>query len=166
MVGEDAAALEEGAAAVELHELGGEVAVFHAQQVAEELKAEFALIGNVVYGEQGLHASVDVVAVLGAQQHGDHGRMPVVAVEHIREETEVGYCVEHGAGEEGILLAFGHAAAVYAVAEVVLVVYKGIWSRRRATSFSMPTYWLRQPRSTEKLNMCSTWSWYLSLTQR
>ena len=28
----------------------------------------------------------------------------------------------------------------------------------------MPTYWLRQPRSTEKLNICSTWSRYLGGT--
>ena len=121
-VGEDAAGLQEGAAAVELHELGREVPVLDAQQVAEKLKAELALIGDVVDGEQGLHPAVDVVAVLRAQQHGDHGGVPVVAVQDVGEEAQVGYGVEHGAREEGVLLALGHAAAVDAVAEVVLVV--------------------------------------------
>ena len=67
---------------------------------------------------------MDIVRVLGAQQHGDHGRVPVVAVQYVGEEAEVGYRVEHGAGEEGVLLPLGEAAAVYAVAEVVLVVHE------------------------------------------
>ena len=63
-------------------------------------------------------------AVLSLCEHGQHCRVPVVAVDDVGPKSKVRYRVEHGACEESVLLALGLAAAIDLVAEVKLAVNK------------------------------------------
>ena len=77
-----------------------------------------------MYSEQVFYLILDPAPVLGVGQHGHHGGVPVVAVDNVHAEVQVGYHVKNGPAEEGILLAFGIAAPVNGVAKVLLVVYE------------------------------------------
>jgi len=124
VVGKDAAGLEQVRAAVELHELGRIIARVDAEQVLYKFKGELALIGDVVDGQQRLHARLHPAGVLRFHQHGQHGRVPVVAVQDLGREVQPGQRLQDRAGEKRVLLALGLAAAIDAVAEIKLVVHE------------------------------------------
>ena len=63
-------------------------------------------------------------AVLRFCEHGQHCRVPVVAVNDVRLKAKVWYRIEHGARKESVLLALGLTAAIDLVAEVKLAVNK------------------------------------------
>ena len=124
VVGKDAAGLEQVRAAVELHELRRVIARVDAEQVLHEFERELALIGDVVDRQQRLHARLHPAGVLRFHQHGQHGRVPVVAVQDLGREVEPWQRLQDRAGEKRILLALGLAAEVNAVAEIKLVVHE------------------------------------------
>ena len=124
VVGKDAAGLEQVRAAVELHEFRRIIARIDAEQILHEFEGELALIGDVVDGQQRLHARLHSAGVLRFHQHGQHGRVPVVAVQDLGRKVQPGQRLQDRAGEKRILLALGLAAEVDAVAEIKLVVHK------------------------------------------
>ena len=75
-----------------------------------------------MYRQQPAQRGLHPAAVLRLCEHRQHGRVPVVAVDDLGREIEVRDRVEHGAGEEGVLLALGLTAAVDLIAEVKLAV--------------------------------------------
>ena len=124
VVGKDTAGLEQVRAAVELHELRRVIARVDAEQVLYKFKRELALIGDVVDGQQRLHARLHSAGVLRFHQHGQHGCVPVVAVQDLGRKVQPWQRLQDRAGEKRILLALGLAAAIDAVAEIKLVVHK------------------------------------------
>ena len=124
VVGKDTARLEQVCAAVELHELRRVIARVDAEQILHEFEAELALIGDVVDRQQRLHPRLHPAGVLRFHQHGQHGGVPVVAVQHLGREVEPWQRLQDRAGEKGVLLTFGLAAEVNAVSEVKLVVHE------------------------------------------
>ena len=124
MVGKDAAGLEQVRAAVELHELRRVIARVDAEQVLYKFKGELALIGDVVDGQQCLHARLHSAGVLRFHQHGQHGRVPVVAVQDLGRKVQPWQRLQDRAGEKRVLLALGLAAKIDAVAEIKLIVHE------------------------------------------
>ena len=123
-VGKHTAGLQEVRAAVELHELPGVVAGIHAQQVLHIVKAELALEGDVVDGQQETEIFLHTAGVLSLGQHGDHGGVPVVAVYYLGPEVQQRQRIQHGAAEVGVLLPLGIAAAVDLVPEILLIIHQ------------------------------------------
>ena len=75
-----------------------------------------------MYRQQKFESRLHTALILRLCQHRQHRGVPVVAVQYLRSEIEVRYAVEHGAAEERVLFALGLTAAVYFIAEVLLVV--------------------------------------------
>ena len=124
VVGKDTARLEQVCAAVELHKLRRIIACVDAEQILHEFEAELALIGDIVDRQQRLHPRLHPAGVLRFHQHGQHGGMPVIAVQHLGREVEPWQRLQDRAGEKGVLLALGFAAEINAVSEVKLVVHE------------------------------------------
>ena len=74
--------------------------------------------------EQRAQAALRRVAVLRFEEHRQHGGVPVVAVQHVGIKVQARDRLGHGAGEERVLLALGHAAAIDLVAVIALVVHE------------------------------------------
>ena len=75
-------------------------------------------------GEEIAPALLHAPLILGARKHGQHGGVPVVAVDDLRLEIKSRQRLENGTAEEGVLLSLRESSAVYPVAEVVLAVHK------------------------------------------
>lgn len=89
--------------------------------------------------QQRLHARLHPAGVLRFHQHGQHGGVPVVAVQHLGREVQPWQRLQDRAGEKGVLLALGLSAEVNAVSEVKLVVHE-IDDDAVEQQPSMPTY--------------------------
>ena len=115
-----------------LHEVGATVKFDHmgiagadTTGVLQNIQAVFALIRNVVDGENGLDlAELVQMTVVQVQIDGGQGRLPVIAVDDVRLKIGVEQHFENGAGEESKTLAVIVEAVQAAALEVVLVVDK------------------------------------------
>ena len=121
-VGKNASGLEKVRTAVELHEFRRIVAAVDVQQILHVVEAELALKCDVMYRQQKFQSRLHTALILRLCQHRQHRGVPVVAVQHLRREVEIRDAVEHSAAEKCVLLALGLTAAVYFIAEVLLVV--------------------------------------------
>ena len=74
-----------------------------------------------MYGQEPAGFGV-CIAVLRLCEHGQHGRVPVVAVDNVGRKAEVRYRIQNGAGEKGILFALLVAALINFVAEIKLII--------------------------------------------
>ncbi len=75
-------------------------------------------------GQQIRELILDQSGILGVGQHGQHGGVPVVAVDHVGREAEIGQGFQNGAAEEAVLLPLREASAVDPVSEEALVVHE------------------------------------------
>ena len=123
-VGKDAAGLEIIGTAVEFNELRCKIARIDAEHILDKFKGETALKGDVMDGEQIFYPVLQLAAVLGMAQHGQHRGVPVVAVDHVGLKVQVRQRFKYGAGEVGILFPFHRPAHVDLAAEIILVVNK------------------------------------------
>ena len=98
-------------------------AVVQAEQVAQRLHAVAALILDVVDGQGGLDAAESVLPhTVVLQVDGHQGGLPVVAVDDLRPEFQMGQHSHDGPGEEAEALAVVHVAVQVRAVEVLLVV--------------------------------------------
>ena len=123
-IGKHTACFQEVGAAVEFHELWCIVLRVNAQQILHLLKSAFTLERDIMDRQQVAQILLHAAAILGLAQHGDHGCMPVVAVQNVRCKVKVGDRVQYGTGKEGVLLQLRIAAAINAVAEIALIIDK------------------------------------------
>ena len=100
--------------------------VLQAQDVADDEIRIHPLELQVVDGEDGLDIKeARHLAILLAQEHRNQRRVPVVAVDDVREEiVQVQDQLQHRLGEEGHALAVVELAVDLVAVEVVLVVQK------------------------------------------
>ena len=63
-----------------------------------------ALIHDIVDGKHRFYTALRPILVLGLDEHGDHGGVPVVDVHHIGHEIDLFQALQHGAGEVGLSL--------------------------------------------------------------
>ena len=98
-----------------------------AQHFPEEGVGHLALVFDVVDGEQGFDALVfRNVVVEALQESGHQGGLPVVAVDHIGIEIDVGNGFQNGSGEVGKPFAVIVIPVDVVPVEVIFVVYKVI----------------------------------------
>ena len=122
LVGEHDAALHERAHAEELEVVGGIGPFAQREQILHHADGEDALILKVVDGVDGADAAIHLqMLILRAEQHGNHARLPVVAVQHVGDEVDLRQRFQHRAAEEGKALALVAAQAVDVIpAEILL----------------------------------------------
>ena len=123
-VGKHTAGLEKNGAAVELDVIRGIILAVHPQHILHEIEAELPLEGDVVDGQQVFCPVLKLPGVLGVGQHGQHSRVPVVAVDHVWFKAQIRQGVQHSAAEETVLLPLRIAAAIDPVAEIGFVVHQ------------------------------------------
>ena len=78
-------------------------------------------------GKQGADGGIVRQAIVLQLQQGDgHGRLPIMGVEHVGEEADVGHAVQHRLGEESkpLRLVVAEVAVDIAAVEVVLIIHK------------------------------------------
>ena len=120
----DAGALHKVDAAVVLNaEMVVPIAV-HTEEVGNEIEAELTLEGDIVDGENSLDARLHLVIILGFQQEGDEGGVPVVAVKHFRYKIQMGDGLKHCPLEEGVLLSLRKSSPIDLVSEIIFAVDK------------------------------------------
>ena len=110
---------------VPVHQDGAVVrpAVVQAEQVPQCLLAVAALVLDVVDGQHGPDAAEPVLPhAVVLQIDGHQGGLPVVAVDDLRPELEVGQHPHHRPGEEAEPLPVVHVAVQLRPVEVLLVV--------------------------------------------
>ena len=110
---------------VPVHEDGAVVrpAVVQAEQVAQGVLAVAALVLDVVDGQRGADAAEAVLPhAVVLEVDGHQRRLPVVAVDHLRPEAQVGQHAHHGPGEEAEALSVIHVAVEVGTVEILLVV--------------------------------------------
>ena len=100
-------------------------AVVQAEQVAQGTLAVAALVLDVMDGQGSLDGAVLLLpdAVI-LQVDGHQGGLPVVAVDHIRPEGQVGQHPHHSPGEEAETLAVIRVAVQVGAVEILLIVHK------------------------------------------
>ena len=110
---------------VAVHEDGsvGSPALVQAEQVAQGLHSKTALVLDVVDGQRGLDRTEAVLphAVI-LQVDGHQSSLPVVAVDDLRPELEVGQHPHDGPGEEAEPLAVVDVSIQVGAEEILLVV--------------------------------------------
>ena len=145
LIGEHDAALHAGAHAVELQGVAGVGQVAQVQQVLDGVDGEQALVLQIVDGVDRLDVLEQLqLLVLQLVQHGDQAGLPVVAVQHVGDEIDLGQRLHHRAAEEGEALALVTAHAIDVVAaEILLVIHEivgdaGIFQRFDADILPAP----------------------------
>ena len=88
------------------------------------IKAALALEGNVVDRKKIAQLFLHAADILRLAKHRDHSGVPVVAVDHLGNKVQIGYRIQNSTGKESILLQLRIPAAIYAVAEVALVIHQ------------------------------------------
>ena len=124
LIGEHDAALHAGAHAEELQGVAGVGQVAQVQQILDGVDGEQALVLQIVDGVDRLHVLEQLqLLVLQLVQHRDQAGLPVVAVQHVRDEVDLCQGLHDRAAEEREALALVAAHAVDVVpAEVLLVI--------------------------------------------
>ena len=107
------------------HIQGAPVLPGQTQHIIEEGAVCPALILDVV---DGIHTAGlrKVIPVDTLQIHGDQGRLPIIALDHIGDVVQNGHGIQTGPGEVGVTLAVIHVAVDGAgtAAEVILIIDK------------------------------------------
>ena len=124
-VGIRQAALQIVHGAEELQLVVGEILRSQAQQLAQYGGREDTLVLQVMDGKDGAHGRIQVT-VMGGQQHGYRRRMPVMAVQHIGYEADIGQHLEDGAAVKGESLAVVIVTVQAPALKVIFVVDKVI----------------------------------------
>ena len=123
-VGKDAAGFQIVRAAVQLDKLRRIITGVHAEHILYKIKAEFALERDVVNRQQVFYMILHLAAVLGMRQHGNHGCVPVVAVDDIRLKVQLGHNLQDGPCKIGILFSLHQPAEVDFPSKIILIIHK------------------------------------------
>ena len=110
---------------VPVHQNGAVIrpAVVQAEQVPQGLAAVAALVLNIMNGEHGPDTPEPLLPhAVVLQIDGHQGGLPVVAVDDLRPEPQVGQHPHHGPGEKSEPLAVVHVAVQLRTPEILLVV--------------------------------------------
>ena len=122
-VGAEDGALEEVHVAVHQQRAVLGPAGVQAEQVAQDVRVEAALILDVMNGQHRADAPVAVLPhAVVLQVDGHQGGLPVVAMDDLRPELQMPQHPHHSPGEESEPLAVVHVAVELRPAEVLLVV--------------------------------------------
>ena len=122
-VGAENGALEEVHISVHHDGAVGSPAIVQTEQITQGILGVAALILNVVNGQSGPDGTEAILpdAVI-LEVNGHQSGLPVVAVNHVGPELEVGQHPHHGAGEEAEALAVIHVAVEIRAVKVLLVI--------------------------------------------
>ena len=122
-VGAEDGALEEVHIAVHHDGAVGSPAIVQAEQIAQGILGVAALVLNVVNGQGGPDGTEAVFphAVI-LQVNGDQSGLPVIAVDHVGPELEVGQHPHHSPGEEAEALSVIHVAIEVRAVEILLII--------------------------------------------
>ena len=121
-IGKGDAGFHKVSTAVKLQHLGRIVFRVNPQKILHEGKIKPALEGNVMDGEEIFYLLLHATGVLGSGEEGNHGCVPVIALDDIRCKIQKGQGIQNGTGEEAVLLSFRKAAPVNTVPEEKLAV--------------------------------------------